>query len=49
MIRMNPKVDGFIREVKYWKEEFEVLGSRHSLMELPIQWKDFYPCRSLIK
>ncbi|MDB5055598.1 MAG: hypothetical protein JWM44_3648 [Bacilli bacterium] len=44
MIRMNPKVDGFIRKAKKWKEEFEELRNIVLDCELTEEIKWMHPC-----
>ncbi len=42
--RMNPKVDGFLRKAKKWKEEFEKLRSIVLDCELTEEIKWTHPC-----
>ncbi|NRF94818.1 YdeI/OmpD-associated family protein [Paenibacillus frigoriresistens] len=42
--RMNPKVDGFLRKTKKWKEEFEKLRSIVLDCELTEEIKWMHPC-----
>ena len=44
MNRMNPKVDGFIRKEKKWKEEFEELRNIVLDCELTEEIKWMHPC-----
>ncbi|QGQ99972.1 hypothetical protein EHS13_06245 [Paenibacillus psychroresistens] len=44
MIRMNPKVDGFLRKAKKWKEEFEALRDIVLDCELTEEIKWMHPC-----
>jgi uncharacterized protein YdeI (YjbR/CyaY-like superfamily) len=44
MIRMNPKVDGFIRKSKKWQEEFEALRNIVLDCELTEEIKWMHPC-----
>src|SRR3984957_17701725 len=49
MIRMNPKVDGFIRKAKKWKEEFEQLRDIVLDCELTEEVKWMHPCYTFEK
>ena len=42
--RMNPKVDGFLRKAKNWKEEFEALRTIVLDCELIEDFKWMHPC-----
>ncbi|MDQ0897754.1 YdeI family protein [Paenibacillus sp. V4I7] len=42
--RMNPKVDGFLRKAKNWKEEFEKLRNIVLDCELTEDFKWMHPC-----
>lgn len=42
--RMNPKVDGFLRKAKKWKEEFEKLRSIVLDCDLTEDFKWMHPC-----
>ncbi|RKP51715.1 hypothetical protein D7Z26_16945 [Cohnella endophytica] len=42
--RMNPKVDGFLRKAKKWKEEYEKLRSIVLDCELTEDFKWMHPC-----
>ncbi|NOV02688.1 YdeI/OmpD-associated family protein [Paenibacillus planticolens] len=42
--RMNPKVDGFLRKAKTWKEEYEKLRSIVLDCELTEDFKWMHPC-----
>ena len=45
--RMNPKVDGFLRKAKKWKEEFEKLRNIVLDCELTEEIKWMHPCYTL--
>lgn len=45
--RMNPKVDGFLRKAKKWKEEFEKLRKIVLDCELTEEIKWMHPCYTL--
>ncbi|MBD2872495.1 YdeI/OmpD-associated family protein [Paenibacillus arenilitoris] len=42
--RMNPKVDGFLRKAKSWKEEFEALRTIVLDSDLTEDFKWMHPC-----